>query len=288
MGDTATPKDLLRKYGVRPRKRLGQNFLMDVNAIDKIIRIAGITGEDTVVEIGAGLGVMTARIAGKAGRVIALEIDGSMVAIMREELKDFENVNIVETDVLRYDFSSPLRQDGLSDPPGRIKIIGNIPYNISSPILFHLLDYRSHIDSMVLMLQKEVTERISASPGTKAYGTLSVILAMYFEISREFTVPAGCFYPPPRVDSAVIRMAVRENPYVSLKSGSFFQQVVRAAFGRRRKTLINNLRYSPILTRLPGEDIAAVLDRLGIDGRRRGETLTVEEFGRLSNALFLK
>jgi 16S rRNA (adenine1518-N6/adenine1519-N6)-dimethyltransferase len=288
MGETVTPKDLLRKYGVRPRKRLGQNFLMDVNAIDKIIRIAGITGEDTVVEIGAGLGVMTARIAGKAGRVIALEIDGSMVAIMREELKDFENVNIVETDVLRYDFSSPPRQDGLSDPPGRIKIIGNIPYNISSPILFHLLDYRSHIDSMVLMLQKEVTERISASPGTKEYGTLSVILAMYFEISREFTVPAGCFYPSPRVDSAVIRMAVRENPCVSLKSASFFQQVVRTAFGRRRKTLINNLRYSPMLTRLTGEDIAAILDRLGIDGRRRGETLTVEEFGRLSNALFLK
>lgn len=288
MRETPTPKDLLRKYGVRPRKRLGQNFLMDIHAIDKIVRIAGITGEDTVVEIGAGLGVMTARIAGKAGRVIALEIDGSMVTILKEELKDFENVNIIETDVLRYDFSSPLRQDGLAFPPGRIKIIGNIPYNISSPILFHLLDYRTHIDSMVLMLQKEVADRISASPGTKAYGTLSVILSMYFETSKEFSVPAGCFYPPPRIDSAVIRMAVRENPCISLESGSFFQQVVRAAFGKRRKTLINNLRYSPILTRFPGGDIAAVLDRLGIDGRRRGETLTVEEFGRLSNALFFK
>jgi len=167
MRETATPKDLLKKYGVRPRKRLGQNFLMDIHAIDKIVRIAGITGEDTVVEIGAGLGVMTARIAGKAGRVIALEIDGSMVTILKEELKDFENVNILETDVLRYDFSSPLRQDGLAFPTGRIKIIGNIPYNISSPILFHLLDYRTHIDSMVLMLQKEVADRISASTGDK-------------------------------------------------------------------------------------------------------------------------
>jgi len=261
---------------------------VDLNAIDKIVRIAGITGEDTVVEIGAGLGVMTALIAGKAGRVIALEIDGGMVSILREELKDFDNVSVVETDVLRYDFSAPLRQDESAVRSGKLRIIGNVPYNISSPILFHLLEYRSQIDFVVLMLQKEVADRMTASPGTKAYGTLSVILAMYFDISREFSVPAGCFYPRPKIDSAVVRMIVRDHPVVPVTSGPFFQQVVRAAFAQRRKTLINNLRASSIGSRSPEENMAGVLDRLGIDGKRRGETLTVEEFGRLSNALFLK
>jgi len=278
MKKTATPKDLLRKYGVRPRKGLGQSFLLDRHAIDKIVRISGITAADTVVEIGAGLGVMTALIAARAGRVIALEIDGRMVSILKEELRGFENVTIVETDVLRYDFSTARS--------GKFKIIGNIPYNISSPLLFHLFAHRSGIDSMVLMLQKEVVERMTASPGTKSYGTLSVILAMYFAVSREFVVPASCFYPVPGVDSAVVRMTVRDEPAFPLKSGPFFQRVVRAAFAKRRKTLINNLRASfPVHPSAEG-GVESVLDRLGIDGRRRGETLNLEEFARLSNGLF--
>jgi 16S rRNA (adenine1518-N6/adenine1519-N6)-dimethyltransferase len=288
MRETATPKDLLRKYGVRPRKRFSQSFLTDLHAIDKIVMAAGITGEDTVVEIGAGLGVMTALIAGKAGRVIALEIDRVMVSILKEELRDFGNVSILEKDVLTYEFSSSVRQDGGADPPGKLKIVGNIPYHISSPILFHLLDYRRHIDSMTLLLQKEVAERITAPPGTKAYGTLSAILAMYFETVRAFSVPSACFYPRPKVDSAVIRMTVRENPAVPLKNGLFFQKVVRAAFAQRRKTLINNLKSSTLWSPSNGEDMVAVLNRLGIDGMRRGETLSVEEFGRLSNELFLQ
>lgn len=286
MKETATPRDLLRKYGVRPRKRLSQNFLMDVNAIEKIVRTAGITGGDTVVEIGAGIGVMTALIAGKAGRVIALEIDSGMVSILKEELKDFENVTILETDVLRYDVSSVPGQDGEAVPSRKLKILGNIPYNISSPILFHLLEYRKYIDSMTLMFQKEVAERVTALPGTKAYGTLSVILAMYFETARAFSVPPECFYPRPKVDSAVIRMQVREHPVIPLKSGPFFQRVVRAAFAQRRKTLLNNLRASPLWPPSSGKELAGVLDRLGIDGGRRGETLGVEEFGTLSNGLF--
>jgi 16S rRNA (adenine1518-N6/adenine1519-N6)-dimethyltransferase len=288
MRETETPKDLLRKYGVHPRKRLGQSFLLDLNVIDKIIRIAGLTAADTVVEIGAGLGVLTALIAGRAGQVIALEIDDRMISILREELRDLENVSIIETDVLHYDFAAPLRRDDRAVPCGKLKIIGNIPYNISSLILFHLLEHRLQIHSMVLMLQKEVAERITALPGTKAYGTLSVILAMYFVISREFSVPGSCFYPPPRVDSAVIRMTARDGPAFPLTSAPFFQRVVRAAFAQRRKTLINNLRFAFHELSAGSGGIAAVLDRLGMDGRRRGETLSVEEFARLSNELLLQ
>lgn len=286
MKETATPRELIRKYGVRPRKRLGQNFLTDVRTIDRIVGTAAITGGDTVVEIGAGLGVLTARIAGRAGRVVALEIDEDMVSILRRELSGFENVSIVQADVLRYDFSAPLREDGSVPGPGKLKVVGNVPYGISSPILFHLLEYRRHIDSMTLMFQKEVAERIVAIPGTKAYGTLSVMFAMYFETIKAFNVPAECFHPRPGVDSAVVRMTPRERPVIALKSDSLFRQVVRAAFAQRRKTLVNNLRASPLWPPSREEDLSGVLDRLGIDGRRRGETLSAEEFGRLSNELF--
>jgi len=275
MKETATPRDLLRKYGVPLVRGSARNFLMDVNG--RIERISSgpqeITGGDTVVEIGAGIGVMTALIAGKAGRVIALEIDSGMVSILKEELKDFENVTILETDVLRYDVSSVPGQDGEAVPSRKLKILGNIPYNISSPILFHLLEYRKYIDSMTLMFQKEVAERVTALPGTKAYGTLSVILAMYFETARAFSVPPECFYPRPKVDSAVIRMQVREHPVIPLKSGPFFQRVVRAAFAQRRKTLLNNLRPLPLCLRFgkgPGRGAGTGWASRGRGGEKPG------------------
>lgn len=281
MNGTTTPKDLLRKHGIRPLKRLGQCFLIDGNMIAKIAGSARVGKEDVVVEIGAGLGVMTALIAREAGRVIALEIDRVMIDILRAELQGLLNVEIVETDVLRYDFSSPPLGEG-----EKLKVIGNVPYHISSPILFHLLPFRDRIDSMVLMFQKEVAERITALPGTKAYGTLSVILSMYFDSSMEGTVPARCFFPVPKVDSAVLRMVARREPLIPLENQDFFQTLVRTAFGQRRKTLLNNLKR--LWPAGPSEkEIAPVLERLGIDGGRRGETLSVEEFGRLSNALFL-
>jgi len=219
---------------------------------------------------------MTAMVARKAGKVIALEVDRKVAAVLREELGDVENVEAVEADVLLFDFPS------LSP---RLKIIGNIPYNISTPILFRLLKFRSRIDSITVMLQKEVGDRVAALPGSKAYGILSVILSMYFEISREFTVSADCFYPRPKVDSAVIRMVVRENPVVPLVNDDFFRRLVKTALGQRRKTLLNTLRHSPLFRPSSGGDIIHVLRDLGIEERRRGETLTVEEFGRLSNAL---
>ncbi|HRT70711.1 MAG TPA: 16S rRNA (adenine(1518)-N(6)/adenine(1519)-N(6))-dimethyltransferase RsmA, partial [Syntrophales bacterium] len=246
------------------------------NVIEKVVRTAGVKPGDTVVEIGAGLGVMTAMVARKAGKVIALEVDRKVAAVLKEELRDVENVEAVEADVLLFDFPS------LSP---RLKVIGNIPYNISTPILFRLLEFRNRIDSITVMLQKEVGDRIAASPGSKAYGILSVVLSMYFEVSREFTVSADCFYPRPKVDSVVLRMVVRENPVFPLASDDFFRRLVKTALGQRRKTLMNTLRRSPLFRPSSEGDILRILQDLGIEGRRRGETLTVEEFGRLSNAL---
>lgn len=275
-----TPRNILKKYGIRPLKRLGQSFLEDRNITAKIVSIPDIKSDDIVVEIGSGLGIMTAMIAMGAKKVIALEVDKYMVDILREELKDLSNVEIVRADVLKYDFSSACPEY----PSKKLKVIGNIPYNISSQILFHLIEFRNYLSSMTLMFQREVAERIMASPGTKEYGILSVIVPMYTKPSLEMTVPASCFYPKPNVDSAVLKMIVRESPLFDIKDADFFLKVVKASFSKRRKTLLNNLKGSDLL-KSSKKDVAGILELLGIDGSRRGETLTVEEFGKLSNAL---
>jgi len=274
------PRSILKKFEVRPLKRLGQSFLADRNITAKIVAISDVKSDDIVVEIGAGLGLMTAMIAGEAGKVIALEIDKQMVDILRKELKNLSNVEIVQTDVLRYDFSSAC----LECPSGKLKVIGNIPYGISSQILFRLIEFRDYISQATLMFQKEAAERIVASPGTKKYGIPSVIASMYTKPSLEMTAPADCFYPKPKVDSCVLRMTVRERPMFDIKNPDFFLKVVKTAFSKRRKTLLNNLKSSDLLN-LSEKDIAGVLELLGIDGGRRGETLTAEEFCELSNAL---
>ena len=275
-----TPRNILKKHGLRPLKRLGQSFLEDRNITAKIVAISDIKSDDIVVEIGSGLGIMTAMIAMEAEKVIALEVDKYMVDILREELKNHSNVEIVQTDVLKYDFSS----DHPEHPSKKLKVIGNIPYNISSQILFRLIEFRDNISSMILMFQKEVAERITASPGTKEYGILSVIVSMYTKPSLEMTVPGSCFYPKPNVDSSVLKMTVREVPLFNIKNPDFFSKLVKLAFSKRRKTLLNNLTGSDLF-KSPKKDVAEILELLGIDSNRRGETLTAEEFGKLSNAL---
>ncbi len=270
-----SPLKVLRKYRIRPIKRLGQSFLVDNNITALIVESSRIGEVDTVVEIGAGLGAMTAMIAPIAKRIIALEMDPKLVEVLRSELCGIPNVEILHADVLRYDFSSPLRGHG------KIRVIGNIPYNISSQILFRLLEFREHIASATLMLQKEVADRIVASPGTKQYGILSVVISMYATVSRSMTVPATCFYPVPKVDSAVLNLDMRETLRCPLGEHEVFVETVKTAFAKRRKTLTNNLKGMAII-RSKEMDLSALLDGAGIDGRRRGETLTVEEFGRLS------
>jgi 16S rRNA (adenine1518-N6/adenine1519-N6)-dimethyltransferase len=278
-----TPKEILRTRGIRPRKRLGQSFLQDLNIADKIVDFADIQPGETVVEIGAGLGIMTGLMAAKARRVIALEVDPFMIAILRERLQCFDNVDLVETDVLQFDFFSVCPPD----PSQKLKIVGNVPYHISSPILFRLMDFRKSISLIVLMLQKEVADRIRAMPGRKDYGIPSVIISMFCRTQRLMDVPASCFYPEPKVVSSILKLGVREKPLTDVRDEELFRKIVRLAFAKRRKTLVNNLRHA----RLPGystESMLSALQGSGINGMRRAETLSAEEFGLLTNCFMAK
>ena len=275
-----TVREILTDHGIRPLKRLGQSFLEDRNAINKIIRISNIQEDDIIVEIGAGVGLMTESIAKQAKKVIALDIDPRMVGILKKRMAPYRHVDIVQADVLEYDFSSAIGEL----PSRKIKVIGNIPYNISSQILFRLLAYRDHISSMILMFQKELADRLIATPGTKAYGVPTVLVSMYLLCSREMAIPSSCFYPKPAVMSSVLKMVIREKPQLDLADHDFFFKIAKTAFAKRRKTLLNNLRGLKLLG-YSDMDLANALKNSGIDGARRGETLTAVEIGKLSNSL---
>lgn len=264
-------RKMLAQHDIRPRKRLGQSFLEDMNIIRRIVELSEPAGGETVVEIGSGLGFMTEELAKRAPRLIALEVDPRLAAILRERFAGQDRVEVLQTDVLKYDFSSAL-------PGGRIKVVGNVPYHISSPILFRLLDYRHSISSMTLMFQKELADRIAASPGTKSYGIPSVMVAKYMKATCVLTVPPTCFYPAPDVVSSVLRIVVRQEP--TLTDDALFSKIVRAAFARRRKTLWNNLRGIGF----PDDIVDWVFTTSGIDRTRRAETLSVDEFTRLTAA----
>jgi len=277
-----TTLERLRKHGIRPLKGLGQSFLVDGNMIRKIGDLAVPEKGATVVEIGAGLGLLTERLAARASRVVAVDVDPRLVRVLREELKALENVEILEADILQVDFEAlgeRLRKEGKGT--GRFPVVGNIPYNLSSPIFFHLIRHHRQFSEAVLMFQREVADRLTASPGTKAYGILSVMARAYGEPVRELDVPPSCFYPVPKVHSAVVRLAFREDPLIPVPDEAFFRQVVRRAFSQRRKTLYNNFRNF-------GGDapVSDLLERAGLDGKRRAETLTVGEFGRLAAVLW--
>ncbi|HDQ04332.1 MAG TPA: 16S rRNA (adenine(1518)-N(6)/adenine(1519)-N(6))-dimethyltransferase RsmA [Deltaproteobacteria bacterium] len=275
-----SPKEILKQYEIKPRKKLGQSFLLDVNTIHKIAAAGGISSDDVVVEIGAGIGVLTKDIAQNARRVIAVEIDPRLVTALQQQLAGHDNVEIASGDILKFDFASIADQY-----KSKVKVIGNVPYNISSPVIFHLLSYRSVISDFTLMLQKEVVERLVAPPDNKSYGVPSVILQMFAVVEKIFDVPASCFYPRPKVESSIIRGIFRQKPLVELADEAFFSRLVKAAFAQRRKTLMNNLKKAAFLANVSEEKIKEALDKAQIDGKRRGETLSVKEFGQLSNIL---
>ncbi len=275
-----TPKEILSKYGIKPNKKLGQSFLIDINVINRISDAADISQDDIVVEIGAGIGVLTESIARKAKKVIAVEIDRNLVEVLKDKLGSYDNVEVHSGDILKFDFNS------ISETyKSKIKVIGNVPYNISSPLIFRLLSFRPVISDFMLMLQKEIVQRLVSVPNNRIYGVPSVILQMFASVEKIFDVPSTCFYPQPKVESAVVKGTFREKPFVHLQDEIFFTGLVKAAFAQRRKMLINNLKRSKLLEKLSEADLKSALEVAGIDSKRRGETLSVSEFGNLSNIL---
>jgi len=271
-------RTLLRKYGLAPKKSWGQNFLVEPRVFDGIVRESGAGTEDTVVEIGAGLGTLTARLALAAGRVIAVERDRDMVAILRAELSGNERVEIAEANALTYDYAAVADRP---DAGGRLPIVvGNLPYQIASPILFRLLAAGRRLSRIVVMLQLEMAQRIVAAADTPEYGAMSVMVQMAADARIAFRVPAGAFHPQPRVASAVLTLQPLALARSPVSDDGWFSQVVHAAFGQRRKTLRNALRTvaEPVA-------IEAALAHSAIDPSARGETLDVATFARLSEAL---
>ncbi len=265
---------------IRPKKALGQNFLTDKNVLARIVEAGAVSGDDRVMEVGPGRGSLTGTLADTGARVLAVEIDRELAPLLEREFSGRENVEIVRADILDVDLAELL----LSRYAGKWKVVANLPYNISSQVLIRFLDNRELFSRMVLMLQKEVGERLIAPPGCKEYGILSVFCCLHFDIRREFIVKPGSFYPPPKVDSVVLRFEPLPAPRVDVGDEAFFRRVVRAAFGMRRKTLRNCLKSAMSLDE---KHLAQALERCGIDGGRRGETLSLEEFAALCRALSL-
>src|SRR5450759_3338130 len=253
-----TPKEILHQYGIKPNKKLSQSFLIDINVINRIVHAANISQEDIVVEIGAGIGVLTENIAKKAKRVIAVEIDRNLVEVLKDKLGVYDNVEVHSGDILKFDFNSISETHS-----SKIKIIGNVPYNISSPLIFRLLSFRPVISDFMLMLQKEIVQRLVSVPDNKIYGIPSVILQMFATAEKILDVPSTCFYPQPKVESAMIKGTFREKPFVYLQDEIFFTGLVKASFAQRRKMLINNLKNSKLLADIEEEKITEVLSSAG-------------------------
>jgi 16S rRNA (adenine1518-N6/adenine1519-N6)-dimethyltransferase len=275
-----SPKILCRRHGLTPKKSLGQNFLLHPDQARRLVAALDLDGRETVVEIGAGLGALTVFLAQSAGRVVALELDQRLPPIIQAEvLTGLGNVEILIQDALSFDFPALSRQSGHPLP-----IIGNLPYQITSPLLFKLLTEKPAVRVMVLMMQQEVGQRLLARPGSKDYGILSVLLQYHFRLEKLFSLGPGNFYPAPKIDSAVLRFRPRL-PELPAADETLFTRVVKAAFATRRKTLKNSLAHHASLFGHTPASLLALLHTLAIDPGRRPETLSVPEFARLANAL---
>jgi 16S rRNA (adenine1518-N6/adenine1519-N6)-dimethyltransferase len=267
-----TLKGYIREYGGRPKKSLGQVFLIEKSIQEKIFEAAHVGPDDVVVEIGPGTGGLTRTLASRVKRLFALEIDQELVQYLHESMGAGSNTSLICIDALRFDFHRLSRSLGCKP-----KVIGNLPYSVSTPLLFHFIEHRHALHTLVLMLQKEVAQRLVAHPGTKAYGILTVMTQAYMDISFERYVPRHCFYPIPNVDSALIKLVPREESLLMPGEDEIFSSVVHAAFAKRRKTLYNALRASPAFAAALAQ-LNDLLKSLAIEPRRRGETLQLEEF----------
>jgi len=267
----------LREYGFFPKKRLGQHFLVDRNILNKVIRTAEVGKEDVVIEVGPGPGEMTLALARLVKRVIAVEIDPNLVEILKKRLADCPNVEVVKSDILKVDFKRLYKKEGHP-----IKVVANLPYQISTPLLFRFIEAKEAFSTLTLMLQREVAERMAAPSGGKEYGPLSIFVQLFLDVSIRFFIKPSAFFPPPKIESAVVHMVWKEKPRIEEKDEEWFKKVVKACFGYRRKTLLNALKHSELPL---DESTGPKMENAGIDPQRRPETLTIEEFIRLADAL---
>lgn len=287
--DIATPartKAILDKYRLSAKKSLGQNFIVDTNILEKIVATGSIDKETTVIEVGPGIGALTEQIAKKAKEVIAFEIDDRLLPVLEDTLSPYNNVKIIHQDILKVDMKD-FEKEYLKEAE-RVVVIANLPYYVTTPIILNFLASSLPIDSMVLMMQKEVANRLSAIPSTKAYGSLSIAVQYYMDAEVAFIVPKTVFTPQPNVESAVIRLSRKAIPEVVVKDEKVFFQVTRSAFVQRRKTLWNNLQSAYGKEPDIKEKLQKALDTARIDPIRRGETLSLKEFGRLSDAIVIQ
>mgnify|MGYP001348680349 FL=1 len=281
LGNPQNTIEILQKYNFNFQKKFGQNFLIDEHVLDKIIRAAEITKDDYVLEIGPGIGTMTQYLACAAREVTAVEIDRALIPILEDTLKEYDNVSIINEDILKVDIAALAQEKNGGRP---IKVVANLPYYITTPIIMGLFESHVPLESITVMVQKEVADRMQVGPGTKDYGALSLAVQYYAEPYIVANVPPNCFMPRPAVGSAVIRLTRHQKPPVEVMDEKLMFRLIRASFNQRRKTLANGLKNSGELN-LSKEVITAAIEKLGKGSSVRGEALDLEEFARLTNII---
>lgn len=281
LGIPSNTIEILQKYNFNFQKKFGQNFLIDTHVLEKIISAAEITKDDCVVEIGPGIGTMTQYLAEAAGHVVAVEIDKNLIPILADTLSSYDNVEVINEDILKVDINRLVQEKNGGRP---IKVVANLPYYITTPIIMGLFEQHVPVESITVMVQKEVAVRMQAGPGSKDYGALSLAVQFYAEPYIAANVPQNCFMPRPDVSSAVIRLRVHDDPPVKVKNEKLLFDLIRASFNQRRKTLQNGLSNAQTLS-FSKEQIAAAIEKAGLEPNVRGEALTLVQFAALADVL---
>ena len=284
LGNPGNTIEVLQKYKFNFQKKFGQNFLIDTHVLDKIIRESGITKEDCVLEIGPGIGTMTQYLAENAREVVAVEIDDHLIPILEDTLSAYDNVTVIHDDILKVDIGKIVEEKNAGKP---IKVVANLPYYITTPIIMGLFESHVPLKSITIMVQKEVADRMQVGPGTKDYGALSLAVQYYAKPEIVANVPPNCFMPRPNVGSAVIRLTKYENPPVFVENEEFMFSLIRATFNQRRKTLVNAIGNAPNLN-ISKEMVTEVLSEMGESATVRGETFTLEKFAEFTNKISKK
>ena len=281
LGIPSNTIEVLQKYNFNFQKKFGQNFLIDTHVLDKIIRESGVSKDDMVIEIGPGIGTMTQYLCENAREVVAIEIDKNLIPILEDTLSSYDNVTVINEDVLKVDIKKLAEEKNGGRP---VKVVANLPYYITTPIIMGLFESHVPIDSITIMVQKEVADRMQDGPGSKEYGALSLAVQYYAKPQIVAIVPPNCFMPRPNVGSAVIRLTCHEKPPVEVKDEGFMFNLIRASFNQRRKTLVNGLTNASFLS-VTKDQVAEALEKMELSATIRGEALSLEQFAQLSNIL---